>query len=103
MSKYAPLAAHLKESECDSVAMSFEEVEAVIGAPLPPSAYDESLPWWSNDKTHIQASSWMNAGWRKSDVDVRQETVVFCRHGVPLTSVAGCPDRDANAPSKNGL
>ena len=51
MSKYAPLAAHLKESECDSVAMSFEEVEAVIGAPLPPSAYDESLPWWSNDKT----------------------------------------------------
>ena len=97
MSKYAPLVAHLKESERDSVAMTFKEVEAVIGAPLPPSAYDESLPWWSNDKTHVQAFSWMNAGWRKSDVDVRQETVAFCRHGVPLTSVAGHPDHGAKA------
>ena len=97
MLKYAPLAAHLKELERNLVAMTFKEVEAVIGAPLPRSAYDESLPWWSNDKTHVQASSWMNAGWRKSDVDVQQETVVFCRHGVPITSIVGRPDHGAKA------
>ena len=77
MSKYGPLAAHLKESESDSVAMTFGEVEAVIGARLPPSAYRHRA-WWSNNPSNNTCTrAWLDAGYETTEVDMKNRTLSF--------------------------
>ena len=77
MSKYAPLAAHLKESERDSVAMTFEEVEATIGAPLLASAY-EHRAWWSNNPSNNTCTrAWLDAGYETTEVDMKNRKLSF--------------------------
>jgi hypothetical protein len=44
--------------------MTFKEIESIIGATLPPSAY-QYREWWSNQKdtsNRPQAKSWIDAG-----------------------------------------
>ena len=56
--------------------MTFAEVERLIGAPLPTSAYWYQA-WWANNHTsHVQARAWMAAGWRVL-VDIGDQTVRF--------------------------
>ena len=77
MSKYAPLAAHLKESGRDSVAMSFEEVEAAISEPLPPSAY-RHRSWWSNNpNNNTSTRAWLDAGYKATEVDMKNRKLSF--------------------------
>jgi hypothetical protein len=39
--------------------------------------------WWSNNaRNHVQANSWLDAGYRTERVDTTQKTVVFVRAGV---------------------
>lgn len=77
MSKYAPLAAHLKESERDSVAMTFKEVEATIGKPLPPSAY-RHRSWWSNNpNNNTSTRAWLDAGYKATEVDMKNRKLSF--------------------------
>lgn len=77
MSKYAPLAAHLRESERDSVAMTFEEVEAAIGAPLPASAY-RHRSWWSNNpNNNTSTRAWLGAGYKATEVDMENRKLSF--------------------------
>jgi hypothetical protein len=67
VAKYDPLSQHLMQQAGQEILMTFAEVEAVIGATLPPSAkaYPE---WWANESnprtTHVQARSWLDAGFR---------------------------------------
>ena len=77
MSKYRPLAAHLRESGRDSVAMTFAEVEATIGAPLPPSAY-RHRSWWSNNpNNNTVARAWLSAGYKAREVDMQGHKLSF--------------------------
>lgn len=77
MSKYASLAAHLRESERDSVAMTFEEVEAAIGAPLPASAY-RHRSWWSNNPNNNTSNhAWLSAGYKATEVDMKNRKLSF--------------------------
>ena len=56
---------------------SFKDVETIVGAPLPHSARTWRA-WWSNHRKHgRQSSAWLLAGWEKSDVDMKAETVLF--------------------------
>ena len=87
-SKYEGLGRHLGALQSTRWPATFGDVEAVLGSALPPSARKYPV-WWSNDESHSQASAWMNAGWRTSDVNVRQGTVVFRRSGAPLAPPAG--------------
>jgi hypothetical protein len=58
------------------VVMTFQQIEELIADKLPPSA--RSGPdWWSNAKGHVQAKSWIDAGWSKDGVDTKTETVTF--------------------------
>ena len=52
MSKYAPLSEYLAASGSQSVTLSFEEIEAVLGFPLPKSASYRAF--WENS-VHVQA------------------------------------------------
>jgi hypothetical protein len=78
--KYAPLAAYLAAQPGDRVMLTFAELEAILGAALPPSA--RTPPWWANTRlASAQGRAWLGAGWRVARVDLRDEppAVTFAR------------------------
>jgi len=79
MSKYEPLEQYLKSQTATELRMTFADVEALIGTPLPRSA----ILYASN---HVHAQSWLDAGYRTEQVDMDGKTLVFVResalHGV---------------------
>ncbi|MFP4413957.1 helix-turn-helix domain-containing protein [Coleofasciculus sp.] len=76
-SKYQPLLEFLRDSNQDEVTLSFAEIEALINNILPDSARTKRA-WWSNrSKGALQASAWMEAGYRAEDIDLEQERVTF--------------------------
>ncbi|GAC1582095.1 MAG: hypothetical protein NVS4B1_19050 [Ktedonobacteraceae bacterium] len=79
-SRYAPLAVWLQEQSPSeqAVQLTFQQIEAIIGDTLPPSAHERF--WWANDsKTRVQSQQWLEVGWRVSKMDMSEETVVFSR------------------------
>ena len=70
MSKYAPLAAHLREVGQETVPMTFADIERIIGTNLPPSAF-KHRPWWSNNHANsVITRSWLEAGYKTQNVDM---------------------------------
>jgi hypothetical protein len=81
--KYHPLFEHLLFSGQGSLLLSFSEIEAIIGAPLPPSARKRE-EWWSNSPSgHSQARAWRRANYRASKVNLAGQTVMFVLEGWP--------------------
>ena len=77
MSKYAPLTGYLSSSGLDYIPMKFAEVEEVIGDKLPRSAF-KYRPWWSNNPSnHVNAYSWLSAGYKTTDVDMAKCKLAF--------------------------
>lgn len=80
MGKYEPLAEALRSRQVDSWAVSFTDIEAILGFPLPASArnYRE---WWANQRGggHSQTKGWQDAGWQVATVDLAGEQVTFRR------------------------
>jgi CBS domain-containing protein len=80
-SKYAPLAAYLAQQSrrLERLALSFSDVESIIGAPLPAAAR-EHRSWWANAATtHVQSSHWLNVSWRVVSINMSMERVLFAR------------------------
>lgn len=82
MSKYSPLSRYLSNLPLDlqETTLNFEKIEMIIDDRLPASA--SRLPqWWENeeDGNHVQAHSWMNAGWIVGKVDQNAKWVRFIR------------------------
>ncbi|MXY66588.1 MAG: hypothetical protein F4206_05410 [Gammaproteobacteria bacterium] len=78
-SKYSPLETHLKSAGFKEILMTFEEIEAVIGTSLPPSAR-KHRPWWSNNPSNsVMTHSWLAAGYKTSRVDISNECLVFVK------------------------
>ena len=76
--KYGPLAAYLAAQPTDTVRLTFEEIEAMLGERLPPSAW--STRWWADAPAgHSHAQAWMSAGWRVVAVERRPRAVTFER------------------------
>lgn len=76
MSKYEALARHLRGS-AGRIEVNFEDVEEILGYPLPASARRHAA-WWSNSGgTHVQSQAWLSAGYRTEQVDLVQERLVF--------------------------
>lgn len=81
-SKYHPLFVHLKQAGGDRVVLSLQEIEALLGTRLPPSAHSQRA-WWSNrSKGAVQARAWMEAGYHVAGVDWENGTVTFERPGL---------------------
>lgn len=77
--KYARLEDHLKAQKAAQVPMRFEEIERLIGAPLPTSAR-KHRPWWSNNPSNsVITHAWLRAGFKTESVDMAGETLVFRR------------------------
>lgn len=79
MSKYAPLAEHLRGSSQPTVYMTFDEIERVLGTKLPPSALKHRA-WWSNNPTNsVITIAWLDAGYKTANVDMLGRTLEFRR------------------------
>ena len=77
MSKFAPLAAHLRESGQTFVPMTFGKIERIVGIKLPPSAYKHRA-WWSNNPTNsVITHVWLDAGYKSANVDMPGRKLVF--------------------------
>ena len=82
LGKYDPLASYLAEQSAGTCTLTFREVEDIIGDSLPNSAREPRNyeSWWANDRTHVQASSWLDAGWStQGKPDLREERIRFVR------------------------
>jgi YD repeat-containing protein len=89
MGKYDPLKTFLETSAGDDIPMSFEDVEKVLGTPLPGS---QRYPaWWSNNPSNnTMTQAWLDAGFRTERVDTAARRLVFRRvKPLPPSSVDG--------------
>jgi len=77
---YQPLCDHLQKLGTTRAALSFAEVEGILGRALPASA-TKHRAWWSNEQsgTHSHARTWMDAGWHVAAVDFNAGRVEFAR------------------------
>lgn len=80
MSIYQPLADLLAGRKGDRWDASFTDIEAVLGRPLPRSAYRHQA-WWANQNGagHSQTYGWRSAGWRTARLDLERQRVTFER------------------------
>ena len=75
--KYTPLLNYLQRTPQDEIRLTFDEIEAVIGDTLPPSARTRR-GWWSNrSKGSPQAAAWMGANYHAEDLNLSAERVTF--------------------------
>jgi hypothetical protein len=88
MGKYEPLGVYLRDRHQSEVPMSFEQIEGVIGARLPPKA-QEHRAWWSNNPSNnVMTKVWLEAGYQTERVDVPGRKLVFRRTGAVPPSPA---------------
>ena len=79
MSKYKPLEEYLSRLQEHSVKLTFKQVEEIIGTPLPPSA-TRYRGWWSNNPDNgVIAHSWLNAGYKSAQVDMKGQALLFVK------------------------
>jgi hypothetical protein len=80
--QYYPLTLFLKNlpSTSSSVTLSFPQIDLILRIALPKSAF-QRREWWGNDRYHVQAKAWKNAGFKVDDngVDLNQGLVRFKR------------------------
>ena len=77
--KYEPLRRYLEGATEDKAVLGFDEIERIIGAPLPPSARKHPA-WWSNHaRGHVNAQAWLDAGFHTKKIDLARGRVAFER------------------------
>lgn len=87
--KYDPLQVHLESVGLERIAMTFDNVERVIGSNLPASARKHQA-WRGNDPSrNAVACAWLEAGYKTESVSIEREILTFRRDaavGRPLRS-----------------
>lgn len=78
-SKYDRIPEFLNEQRKSPNTVRFGTIAQLVGG-LPRSAYRHPA-WWANEEAgqHIQARSWMRAGWAARDLDMSGQRVTFER------------------------
>ncbi|MDE0332699.1 MAG: hypothetical protein OXL41_12590 [Nitrospinae bacterium] len=95
MSKYAPLTTHLRNSGRVSVPLSFDKVERIVGAKLPPSAFKHRA-WWSNNPTNsVITHAWLEAGYKTANVDMAGRKLVFQKYAKSESAPEAFDDPEA--------
>ena len=75
---YVALTVFLRENQASRVKLRFDELEEILGRPLPASARSHR-PWWANTDGNSQARAWLSAGWKVHRADLALEEVEFAR------------------------
>lgn len=99
MNTFEPLEAYLASKNASRIAMSFAEIEAMVGRKLPNSSRKHRA-WWSNNPSNSAITrAWLNAGYRTEDVDMAGERLVFRR----TERAASKPVERSTAPRRHPL
>ena len=81
-SKYLPLEAWFSKQPrtAKQIELTFDQVEVILGAPLPASA-TKLKTWWTNVQPKIQShrTAWLNNGWVVAEFDQQAKRVKFVR------------------------
>lgn len=94
MSTYSKLSDVLTARAGPSWKVSFAELQRLIGAKLPASAFKYPAWWSNNPSNNAMTKIWLRAGWRTEQVDIPGQTVVFRRvAAAEAASAAGFGDR----------
>jgi len=103
VSKYEPLTEFLLRQSGAVVRMSFDEIERVIGAKLPPSAMLHRA-WWSNNaQNNVMTRAWRDAGFESEDVDMKGRRVAFRRVRSEASRGTGAPSIDVITQDRHPL
>ena len=82
--KYTPLEHYLRDlpESQSKVTLGFEQIERILNAKLPSSAYEDQR-WWEHatEGNHVNARAWTNAGWKIESLDVNKKRVKLIRIG----------------------
>lgn len=82
MGKYDPLETHLRRQRAATYELSFRDIERILGALLPKSAYRPE--WWANEQVagrrHVQCKAWRCAAYDAALL-ATDERVRFTRRG----------------------
>jgi hypothetical protein len=79
MGKYEPLGAFLRGQRTQEVLLTFNEIEKITGAKLPPKAQHHRA-WWSNNASNnVMTKVWLEAGYESARVDMTARKLVFRR------------------------
>jgi hypothetical protein len=90
--KYDPLKAFLISSGAEEVVLGFEEIEALLGARLPPSKRYPA--WWSNNPSNnTMTRVWLAAGYRTERLDLEGGRIVFRRSPKSTQVIGGVIER----------
>ena len=80
--KYLPLEEWFRNQPTTSeqIELTFDQVEAILEAPLPKSAA-KLITWWTNVQPKIQShrTAWLNTGWKVAEFDQQARWVRFIR------------------------
>ena len=80
--KYLPLEEWFRNQPTTpaQIELTFDQVEAILGAPLPKSA-TKLTTWWTNVQPKIQShrTAWLNNGWKVVECDQQARWVRFVR------------------------
>ncbi len=79
--KYINLSKYLEKLNLPRVILSFDEIERIIGDSLPDSSIRHAEAWWSNNKDHSQAISWLEAGYETECVSdtYKEKKIIFVK------------------------
>ena len=80
--KYTPLEKYLRDLPPDQneLALSFAQIEGIIHARLPSSAYEDRR-WWDHETegNHVTERAWTKAGWNVESVDFERKQATLFR------------------------
>ena len=80
--KYTPLENYLRDlpERQREVTLSFQQIERILNAKLPSSAYEDRR-WWDHETegNHINQRAWANAGWKIESLDVNKNRAKLIR------------------------
>jgi hypothetical protein len=80
--KYLPLDEWFRKRPASEkqIVMTFNQVEEILGNPLPKSA-TRLTTWWTNVLPKIQShrTAWLNHGWMVVEFDLKSRRVKFIR------------------------
>lgn len=107
MTRYDELGQHLASIHTDRWPTTFEEIERVIQAKLPSSAYKYPAWWSNNPSNNTMTQVWLNAGWRTENVDVPGRKLIFRRtspasdKGMNIRQPSPLPTPDSSPAAKS--
>lgn len=77
MGKYQPLGEFLRKQRVSMVPMTFEDIERVTGAKLPPKAQLHRAWWSNNPSNNVMTKVWLDAGYQTEQVDMAARKLIF--------------------------